>query len=178
MGLKDIVRYDDVETGRLELIVGSVTHCWKVVWLSNLRCNVRGRSCLPYGELPLSIRSNEQWIDCPMLRFNSRICMWLIPLNTSKWTDFGLDMYLCDDGDELAPLSTEDYKQFVECVRSNRVTGISVEPFRQTVSSDYLNHEGGESFDAELSMNLQSLKKMIKKMIEENSLTLQRELLV
>lgn len=168
--LTDIVRYDDVETGRLRLTVGGVPHSWKAVWLSNLRCNLRGRNSLPYGELQLSLCSNDRWIACPRLRLSSRVCMWLTPLETTKWTNFGVNMYLCDDGDQLSPLSTEDYLRFVDCVRANRVTGISVEAFRQTASGDYLDHEGGEDFGAELSVNIRALKEMILKIVHENAM--------
>ncbi|MCH5309195.1 MAG: hypothetical protein J1E58_04970 [Prevotella sp.] len=147
--LTDITRYDDVEMGRLELTVGEQRRSWKAIWLADLRCNVRGSRRLPAGVLQLTILPGTRWVDCPRLSLNQRIKMWIVPLESSEWADFGVDLYLCDDGGKIGPLPKDSYRQLVGAIRKYDISGLSVEPPRWRVRANRLNHDEGVGFDAD-----------------------------
>lgn len=151
MRLTNIIHYDDVETGQLELPTADGTLRWNVAWLADLRCIVRGGRFLPEGDFRLVIDAYERWVTCPMLRLTNHTTMWLVPLKTTKWSNFGVNMYMCDGGDVLAPLSDKAYLNFTEAVVRHDITGISVEGSRQTREGNFLNHRGGQDFDVVLS---------------------------
>lgn len=147
--LTDITRYDDVEMGRLELTVGEQRRSWKAIWLADLRCTVRGSHRLPVGVLPLSVIPSIRWVDCPRLTLNQRTRMWLVPLESSEWVNFGVDLYLCDEGEKIAPLSKAGYRQLVGAIMRYDISGLSVEPPRWRVRANRLNHDEGVGFDAD-----------------------------
>lgn len=141
--LSDIIRYDDVETGRLKLIVGNRQKTWKATWLSNLNCQTSDGRSLPRKSLQILFKANELWAECPMLRLNPRTKMWIVPLKAANWLDFGVDLYLCAESEELKPLPRKDYLQFVEAVTYFNVTHLAVEQPRQTLQQCFLQHEAG-----------------------------------
>lgn len=69
--------------------------------------------------------------------------MWIVPLKTAIWEDFGVDLYLCSEEEELNPLPKEDYLQFVKAVTYYNVTHLMVEPPRQTLQQCFLQHDAG-----------------------------------
>lgn len=76
-----------------------------------------------------------------MLRLNPRTKMWLVPLKAASWVDFGVDLYLCAESEELKPLPRKDYLQFVEAVTYFNVTHLTVEQPRQTLQRCFLQQE-------------------------------------
>ncbi len=145
--LTDITRYDDVEMGRLVLRVDGREKSWKAVWLTNLRCHVKGSNELPRTELPLSIRPTRRYLDCLRLKLSQRIVMWIVPLESTEWTEMGVDLYLCDEGDELAPLPAKAYRQLVAAIKRYGVSELTVEEPRWTVDGDRFCHDAGVDFD-------------------------------
>lgn len=147
--LTDITRYDDVETGQLVLTVGSRHKSWKAIWLSNLRYRINDGRCLPRTALPLSIRAGQHYIECPCLKLNRLTAMWMVPLETSEWTNIGVDLYLCDKQELITPLPNQDYRQLVEAIKRFGISELSVEEPRQVVSLNLLNHHEEADFDAD-----------------------------
>lgn len=147
--LTDITRYNDVETGRLTLKVGNKQKSWKAVWLTNLRCNVRGKNLLPRTSLSLSVRANERYLDCLRLKLNQRIEMWIVPLETAQWIDFGVDLYLCDEDDEFIPLPMTAYQQLIDAINRYDIRELTVEEPRCTVDGNRLCQDNGKGFDAD-----------------------------
>lgn len=147
--LTDITRYDDVEMGTLKLTVDGRQKCWKAIWQTNLRVNIQGLHGLPSGVLPLELRPYRRWMDCPRLKLSQRIRMWLVPLESNKWYDFGVDLYLCDDSEAIVPLSKEGYRQLRGAIWQYDIRELTVEEPRWTVDGDRLCHDQGVSFDAD-----------------------------
>ena len=108
--LTRIVCYEDVERGLLVLTVGDKKKCWKATWQTNLRININGSQSMPRGTLPLyTNRARAPWGTCPRVKLNTRIQMWIEPLDSSTWSDFGVNLYLCADDDYFQPLNRADY---------------------------------------------------------------------
>jgi len=147
--LTDITRYNDVETGRLTLKVGNKQKSWKAVWLTNLRFNVRGKNLLPRTTLPLSIRANERYLDCLRLKLNRRMEMWIVPLETDQWIDFGVDLYLCSEDEEFIPLPMTAYQQLIDAINRYGIRELTVDEPRCTVDGNRLCQDNGQGFDAD-----------------------------
>jgi len=147
--LTDITHYDDVETGQLVLTVGSRQKNWKAIWLSNLRYGSSGNRSLPRTVLPLYLRVNQHYIECPYLKLNHRTAMWMVPLETSEWTNIGVDLYLCDKQELITPLPDQDYRQLVEAIKRFGISELSVEEPQQVISQNLLNHHEEADFDAD-----------------------------
>jgi len=151
--LTDITRYDDVEMGRLVLRVDGHEKSWKAVWLTNLRCHVKGSDELPRTELPLSIRPTNRYLECLRLKLSQRIVMWIVPLESSEWTEFGVDLYLCDEDDEFTPLPDKAYRQLVAAIKRYGISGLTVEAPSWTVAHDRFCHDEGVDFDEDFWSN-------------------------
>lgn len=147
--LTDITRYDDVEVGTLKLAVDGRQKCWKAIWQTNLRVNIQGSHGLTRGVVPMDMHPYRRWMDCPRLKLSQRIRMWMVPLESNKWYDFGVDLYLCDDSEAIVPLSKEGYKQLMGAIRRYDIRELTVEEPQWTVDGDRLCHDQGVAFDAD-----------------------------
>ena len=112
--LTHITRYEDVERGQLVLTVGDKKKSWKATWQTDLRTNFNGSRHLPRGTLPLYLnKARAPWGTCPRLKPSLRTTMWMEPLNTVNWSDFGVNLYLCDPDDYFQPLCRAEFMLMV-----------------------------------------------------------------
>ena len=126
--LTDITRYEDVERGRLVLTVGERQKSWKATWQTDLHISLTVDRSMPRGDLPLNLRkSRAPWPICPKVKLNRLTGMWILPLNTVRWSDFGVNLYLCSENDYLEPLARGDYKLFVDALLHYGVDTLTVE---------------------------------------------------
>lgn len=145
--LTDITRYEDVERGRLVLTVGDKEKSWKATWQTNLRINFTEDRSMPRGGLPLCLgKGKAPWPVCPLLKLNRLTKMWIEPLNSSRWTDFGVDLYLCDENDYLLPLPRADYMMFVEALRHYNLETLLVEAPRYVKDRNIYKHNFEDDF--------------------------------
>jgi len=145
--LTDITRYEDVERGRLVLTAGDRQKSWKATWQTNLRINFTEDRSMPRGGLPLNLRKGKApWPICPLLKLNRLTKMWIEPLNSSRWTDFGVDLYLCDESDYFLPLKRADYMMFVEALRHYNLETLMVEAPRYVKDRSIYKHEFEDDF--------------------------------
>jgi hypothetical protein len=132
--LTDITRYHDVEEGKLVLTVGHRVKTWKAIWLNTLLFNVRGNRNLPRGDFIIRYRHYEHWIDCPTIRLSRRVSMRIVPLNSSRWVDMGVDLYLCDNEGWPNPLNSEEYLQLTDALKIYGINQLTVEEATHTIS--------------------------------------------
>ena len=126
--LTHITRYEDVERGQLILTVGDKQKCWKATWQTDLHLEVNGSRHLPRGTLPLYLnRARAPWGTCPRLKLNHRSSMWLEPLDAANWSDFGVDLYLCEADDYLKPLNKADYVLMVLALEHYNIREIIID---------------------------------------------------
>ncbi|MBP5235500.1 MAG: hypothetical protein J6Z20_05900 [Bacteroidales bacterium] len=126
--LTHITRYEDVERGQLILTVGDKRKCWKATWQTDLHLEVNGSRHLPRGTLPLYLnRARAPWGTCPRLKLNHRSSMWLEPLDAANWSDFGIDLYLCEADDYLKPLNKADYVLMVLALEHYNIREIIID---------------------------------------------------
>ena len=137
--LTHIIRYADVERGLLVLTDGDKQKSWKATWQTNLRVDINGSRSLPRGTLPLHLtKARAPWGICPRLKLNHRIAMWMEPLNAFKWSDFGIDLYLCDENDYRQPLNRADYLIMVQALRHYDIRELIVdEPLAEKTKNKY-----------------------------------------
>ena len=147
--LTDICRWHDVERGWLQLTVGNRQRRWNAIWQTNLRFRSQGDNLLPRGTLPLNYRTTGKWIDCPRLKLNRRTAMWMVPLETARWSGFGVDLYLCAGDDEIVPLPRQDYLQLVDALKWYGIRDLTVDVPQRTVDGYLLNTEDETGFDAD-----------------------------
>lgn len=148
--LTDICRWHDVERGWLQLTVGNKRRRWNAIWQTNLRFGSRGDGrILPRGTLPLAYKATGKWIDCPRLKLNLRTVMWMVPLETARWSDFGVDLYLCAGDDGFAPLPRQDYLQLVNALKWYNIRELSVDNYQRTVDGNLLNTADEMGLDAD-----------------------------
>lgn len=146
--LTDICRWQDVERGWLQLSFGYKRRRWNAIWQTNLRFGCQGANRLPRGTIPMGVKTTDRWIDCPRLKLTLRTVMWVVPLETAKWSDFGVNLYLCADGNALAPLPRQEYLQLVDALKWYGIREISVDEPQRTVDGYLLNTEDETGFDA------------------------------
>lgn len=145
--LTDIIRYEDVERGRLVLIAGDRQKSWKATCMTNLRINFTEDRSMPRGCLPLNLkRCKAPWPICPLLKLNRRTKMWIEPLNCVRWTDFGVNLYLCDEADYFRPLGRGEYQMFVEALCYYGIDTLTVEPPRLVKHEPVYQHEFESEF--------------------------------
>lgn len=135
--LTHITRYEDVERGQLVLTVGDKQKSWKATWQTDLRIEINGSRNLPRGTLPLYLnRARAPWGTCPRLKVNHRSSMWLEPLDASRWSDFGVNLYLCDENDYFLPLNRAEYILMVLALEHYNVREIIID---EPVSIKHVN---------------------------------------
>lgn len=144
--LTHITRYEDVERGLMILTVGDKQKCWKATWQTDLRLVVNGSRHLPRGPLPLYLnRARAPWGTCPRLKLNHRSSMWLLPLDAANWSDFGVNLYLCEADDYLKPLNRADYVLMVLALEHYNVREIIVDEPTEVMPMNQYRH----GFEAE-----------------------------
>ena len=138
--LCDIMRYLDVETGWLVLTVGDHTKSWKAIWQTNLGRQFSWGRSLPRTQIPIYFRNHDVWVDCPKLALTHKNAMWMMPLKSQLWIDLGVDLYLCEDCEELQPLNKADYQLLVQALKKYGVRHLTVEPATAEVDDCLLHH--------------------------------------
>lgn len=106
--LTGITRYEDVETGVLELRVRNRVKRWQAVWLTLIRFG--DSRCLPRGDLTIRYRCHGPWIDIPRVSLNFQTHAWILPLDCDNWNNMGANIYLCSAEGWPHPLSVKDYE--------------------------------------------------------------------
>ena len=137
--LTDITRYDDVEMGTLELRVGPRIKRWKAIWLTNMLFG-DSRS-LPRGTLSLYYRNFNCWIDCPRISINRQTHAWIIPLDSSRWNDMGVNIYLCSGEGWPHPLSVADYKMMLQVMLTLQIGSLTVETPSNVCNTTFFSEE-------------------------------------
>ncbi|MBQ6768135.1 MAG: hypothetical protein IJP46_05615 [Prevotella sp.] len=125
--LTDIVRYIDVEEGRLVFCYGEHKKSCKAIWLSDLRIHNNKEGSLPRETLPVRYRNYGQWIDCPRIKLNTRNFMWIEPLNCCSWVDMGVNLYLCSSNGWPEPLPRHEYVNLVNAFLGYGISEITVD---------------------------------------------------
>jgi len=75
--------------------------------------------------------------------------MWMVPLETARWSGFGVDLYLCAGDDEIVPLPRQDYLQLVDALKWYGIRDLTVDVPQRTVDGYLLNTEDETGFDAD-----------------------------
>ena len=137
--LTGITRYKDVETGTLQLTIGTHVKRMEAIWLANLRFGSDGR--LPLGELPLYYRNYRQWLNCPRVSLNHQTFMWIVPLDCDNWVDMGCNLYLCSPDGWPAPLPTREFRLLADMLQQSMLTTIVIEGPQKVMRRYRLNKE-------------------------------------
>lgn len=125
--LTDITRYEDVEEGRLQLIVGDHKKSWQAIWLTALFYSDKSDRCLPPTTLPLWYRNYHGWVDCPRINLTRQTFMWIEPLNCCSWVDMGVNLYLCSSNGWPEPLPRQEYVNLVNAFLGYGISEITVD---------------------------------------------------
>lgn len=139
LSLTDITRYDDVETGTLELCVGPRIKRWKAIWLTKMLFGDSRN--LPRGDLTLCYRNFNRWIDCPRISITRQTHAWIVPLDSSRWNDMGVNIYLCNGEGRTHPLSAADYKQMIQVMQSLQIGCLTVQPPANVCNTTFFTEE-------------------------------------
>ncbi len=60
--------------------------------------------------------------------------MRIVPLNSSRWVDMGVDLYLCDNEGWPNPLNSEEYLQLTDALKIYGINQLTVEEATHTIS--------------------------------------------
>jgi len=103
--LTDIIHYDDVETGTLELCDGEGHQKrYDALWLSDLRMPSMRR--LPKGiMLPLRTVATSFSYETPQVYVSTSCKLRIEPLMSTSWQDFGAQLYVVVTMNEFRQLA-------------------------------------------------------------------------
>ncbi len=144
--LTDITRYDDVETGSLVLTVGEKSKRWPAIWLTNLHIQWQSINHLPAGRYPLSISSNNRWLQCPRMKVTRLVSMWIEPLDAECWQDMGVNLYLTDKPESLQPLQRNDFLLFVDALGRFEIKELTITPVVTTIHQNLFYQDSYQNF--------------------------------
>lgn len=139
--ITDITHYEDVCEGRLVMCVGEKEKSWRVVWMAYLRLNSLGEKGIPAGAYSLGVKANQRWVCGLQVKIHNRKRLWIEPLISDRWEDFGTDIYLCEDNDSLTPVGRMEYGQLVRALEHFGITELLMEKPQRYLDGNRLRHE-------------------------------------
>lgn len=132
------VRYEDVELGQLVLTSGQHRKAWKAIWQTNMKLNVRQPRPLPRGRLPLRMMANVRWTEGIRVKVTPQAFTWIEPLETTRWMDFGNNIYLYQTvHGGMEPIGREAYQNLAYALVTMGISSIWVTEPDRTEQTHY-----------------------------------------